>query len=126
MNTTIIARVLVALNMPDKITDFILYGKSVQKSMNGNGNFSGSAAKVAQLLTDVTALDTSQTALNTKPPTTTVAARDVLWETVKNDLRLLKNDVQAAADAKPASAEAIIMSSGMDVKKATATRATAT
>lgn len=119
MSTTSMTRAIVALNLPDRNTDFISYAKSIQKAMAGNPNFTSSAAKVNQLLTDVNALDLSQTAMGTKPPTTTAAARDVHVEVVKADLRVLKTDVQTAADAKPASAEAIILSSGMSIRKTT-------
>lgn len=117
MSTVVVNRTLAVLNLPPNVLDLLNVAKAIQKAMTGNANFSSSAAKVTQLLADINALDASQTALGTKPPTTTAAARNILLEVVKNDLRLLRNDVQAAADAKPASAEAIILSASMSIKK---------
>lgn len=84
--------------------------------MNGNANFPASAAKLATLNTDILALDASETALHTKPPTSTTAARNALIEKVKNDLRALRSDVQTAADNNTLQAEVIVKSAAMSVK----------
>lgn len=115
---TIVKRIIVALNFPTKVTEFMLFAKAIYKAMQGNSNFTSSAAKVTALNTDIIALDAAQTACTTTPPTGSVEARNVLLEQVKNDLRALRNDVQNAADANPAKAEAIIASASMDIKKA--------
>lgn len=117
MSTVIINHLLAVLKFPKKISDFIVYAKAIQKAMASNANFPSSAAKVTSTLTNINALDAAETALRTKPATVTAATRNVALELVKNDLRTLRNDVQNAADAKPASAEAIILSSAMSVKQ---------
>jgi hypothetical protein len=117
MTQTIINRILAVLKSPTKVLDFLIYAKVILKAMTGNSNFTSSAARVTQLGTDITALDAAELALNAEPPTGTVAARNAAWEVVKNDLRILRNDVQTAADLKPAQSEAIIKSAGMQVKK---------
>ncbi len=116
---TIVKRIIVALNFPVKIADFIVYAKGIYKAMLNNTNFAGSAAKVTTLNTDITALDTAETACNTKPPTGSVDARNAAMELVKADLRSLHSDVQAAADANPVKAETLITSAGMSIKKST-------
>lgn len=116
MSNVIISHLLAVLKFPKKIADFIIYAKAIQKAMAGNPNFASSAAKVTSTLADINALDAAETALHTKPATVTAATRNVALEAVKNDLRTLRNDVQNAADAKPASAESIIQSATMKVK----------
>jgi len=114
---TLVRRVNVALNLPSKVTEFIPYAKAVSKAMQGNDYFPGSAAKVAVLNVDITALDAAQTGCTTTPPSVSVDARNVALEVVKNDLRTLRNDVQTIADANPTKAEAIITSASMATKK---------
>jgi len=114
---TIIRHLTVVLNFPKKVNDFIAYAKGIYKAMNGNPTFSASAAKITLLNTDILALDGYETALNTNPPTTTAAVRNAAMETVKADLRSLRNDVQVLADTKPAQAEVIAKNAGMNVKQ---------
>ena len=113
---TIIRHSIAVLSFPKKINDFVEYAKTIYKAMNNNSNFPASAVTLTALKTDMNALDTSETALHTKPPTGTTAARDALHEKVKDELRTLLRDVQAAANANPAQAEVIIGSSAMSVK----------
>jgi hypothetical protein len=113
------ARVLVALNFPSIIAAFIVFAKTIYKAMYNNSNFTGSATRVATLNTDIIALDTAETNCNSVPPSGTVATRNAALETVKADIRFLRNDVQTASDANPAKAETIIISAGMAVKKST-------
>ncbi len=113
------ARILVALNFPTIIADFIVFAKTIYKAMFNNATFTASAAKVTALNADILLLDTAETNCNSIPPAGTVATRNTLLEKVKTDIRVLRNDVQSVADASPANAEAIIKSAGMGVKKST-------
>jgi hypothetical protein len=116
---TIVKRIIVALNFPSSIADFLVYVKAIYKAMLNNAYFTSSAAKLTTLGTDITAFDTAEIACKTKPPTGTVDARNAAMELVMSDVRSLRADVQAAADANPAKAEAIITSSAMGIKKTT-------
>ena len=116
---TIVKRIIASMNLPLKNYDLLIFGKAVFKAMSGNTNFTTSAAKVTTLGTDVAALDAAITACQTKPPTSSVDARNVILEMVKADLRALRNDVQTVADANPSKAESIITSAAMSIKKPT-------
>jgi hypothetical protein len=113
---TIIRHILAVLNFPAKISYFLLYAKSIYKAMNGNPLFTSVSTQVTALNTDITLLDTLETAAKSRT-VGTVDARNAQVEVVKNDLRLMRNLVQALADATPAKAEQIITSAGMTVKK---------
>jgi len=115
---TIVKRVTVALNFPLKNNDFILLAKAIYKAMINNPTFTASTAKITLLNTDILVLDAAQIACSTTPPTSSVDARNVAMEIVKNDLRSLRNDVQVLVDVNPTKAEAIITSAGMSIKKA--------
>ncbi len=119
MATVIVKRTLAVLKLPSIVPDLLFLAKAIHKSMFNNPRFSASAARVSALLVNINALDASQTGLSTTPPTTTVAARNIIVEQLKNDLRYLRNDVQLVADSSIAQAEGIILSAGMAVKKAT-------
>jgi len=114
---TVIKRVVVSLNFPKKIPDFIVYAKAIYKAMANNAYFTAFLAKITNLNNDIVQLDIAETACKTKPPTGSVDARNAALEVVKTDLRSLHSDVQNVADATPAKAEAIIISASMAVKK---------
>lgn len=114
---TSIKRILVALNLPSQIGDFIIFAKAIYKAMVSSVHFTASASKISKLNADILALDMAETACNTKLPTGSVEARNACVELVKADLRSLCKDVQDVADSDPANAQAIIVSAGMSVKK---------
>ncbi|MBI3501729.1 MAG: hypothetical protein HY063_08030 [Bacteroidetes bacterium] len=115
---TIIRRVLVALLFPKRINDFINYARAIYSAMNGNPNFPNAAGRLAQLLTDVNQLASDEAGTKRRPPTATVTQRNISYEKAKRDLYSLRdNDVQPAADANPASAEATINSAAMATRK---------
>jgi len=113
----VIRRVIVALNFPREISKFIEYAGKIHNSMSASPVYSGSAAKLATLATDLATLVADETACDTKPPTKTKADRNAAKKVVENDLRSLRSDVQALADATPVNAVSIITDSGMSVKK---------
>jgi len=114
---TVIKRVIAVLDFPKDIDDFITYAKGIHDSMLANALFAALLPKLNTLKGDTLALDTKETGLKTKPPTTTKAQRDAALLVVQNDLRTLKGEVQTLADADPANAENIITAAGMKVKK---------
>jgi hypothetical protein len=117
MTLSIINRLIAVLKFSKKLSDFIIYAKSLLTAMTSNsGSFSASAAKLTQLATDIAVLDNFETALHTHPPTATVAQRDAAKVVVINDLHALQSDVQTLADANPAQAASLINSASMFVK----------
>ena len=106
----------VVLKFPDVIAVFIVYAKAIYTAMIGNPLFAALATKVTNLSVDITALYDAETGFKTTPPTKTIQQRDKALEKVKADLRSLRNDVQAIADADPTNAEAIIAGAGMAAK----------
>ena len=113
----IVKHLLAVLKFPRSVPVFLVYAKAISKAMKEAALFSGSAAKLATLDTSVDLLDDTQSGTKMKPPTHTIADRDVLLEDVKTNLRSLLSDVQAAADANRPSALAIIESAAMSAKK---------
>ncbi|MFI5218440.1 MAG: hypothetical protein ACHQNT_03045 [Bacteroidia bacterium] len=114
---TVIRRVIAVLNFPADIDDFITYANGIHASMTGSAFFAALAAKLATLLTNIGKLQVTHNGLQSNPPTTTTAQRDNDLLVVQNNLRDLKMEVQALADATPAQAEEIIETAGMQVKK---------
>jgi len=117
MALTVIRRTIAVLDFPSDIDDFIIYARGIHASMTGSGLFAALAGKLASLLTDIDRLEASHTGTKATPPTVTTAQRNTDLLKVQNDLRALKMDVQALADATPADAETIITAAGMKVKK---------
>jgi len=115
--TTIIKRVIAVLDFPADIDDLLIYARGIHNSMGASAYFSGLTAKLAAFLININKLQDAQTGLQTKPPTFTTAQRNTALTLVKNNMRGLKLDVQAIADADIDHAEDIITSAGMKVKK---------
>ena len=112
----VVKRVIAVLDMPKKVLAFIEYAGTIHDLMTASSVYSASATHLAILETDLFTLTADQTACKTKPPTKTTADRNTIWETVKNDLRTLRSDVQILANASPENAIEIIVNAGMKVK----------
>jgi hypothetical protein len=117
MAITITRRIIAVLDFPTDIDDFITYARGIHQSMSTNPLFAGLAAKIATLLLNINKLETFHTGTKATPPTHTAAQRDTELTKVKNNLRDLRMDVQALADADTANAEVIIEAAGMKVKR---------
>ncbi len=114
----IVKRIIAVLKFPRRINDFANYAGSIYKAMNGNASFPNAAPRLAQLNTDLAKLLADEQGTKTKPPTISADARNADLAKLKQDLYQLRDlDVQAAANANPPNAEAIITSSAMGVKK---------
>ena len=124
MSTTTkpIKSVIATLNLPTMVSVLIIFAKAVYKAMLNNPYFAGSAAKLVIFNTDTITLENAEVACKTKPPTGTTQTRDAAKQVVYADLRTLRNDVQAAADANPAKALAIIASAAMGTKQESSPR----
>jgi hypothetical protein len=112
----VIKRVIVSLDVPRKVNEFILYAQSIHNSMSASTVYAASAAHLATLATDLATLIACQTASKTTPPTKTTADRNTAWNAAKADLRVLKADVQILVDNSPANALEIIKDAGMKAK----------
>ncbi|HEY5592173.1 MAG TPA: hypothetical protein VIK55_14305 [Paludibacter sp.] len=116
MTTKTIKLRTVVLNFPRIIAVFIVYAKAIYLAMFENPIFAASAAKVANLYLDITALEIAEAGFKRTKPTHNISERNAALEKVKADLRSLRNDVQELANADPVNAESIIESSGMSAK----------
>jgi len=116
MYSKLIKLITVVLNFPTVIAVFIVYARAIYMAMFSNPRFVASAAKVTVLKTDIDALEAAQVGFKTKPQTVSIEDRNNAFEKVKADLRSLRSDVQALADADPANAKSIITSAGMSWK----------
>jgi len=108
--------ITVVLNFPRIIAVFIVYSKAIYLAMFENPIFAASAAKVTNLIDDITDLEIAEAGFKRTKPTHTISERNGALEKVKADLRSLRNDVQELADADPVNAESIIESAGMSSK----------
>ena len=116
----VIRHIIAVLNWPSKVEEKLTKGKTVVNKLTGNANFPVSSwpanvISLAQLTTDVNALDTAETGVKSK--TVTTASRNAAANTVHSDLRKILTMVQTAADANPA--ENLIKGAGFDVKVVT-------
>jgi hypothetical protein len=119
-NKVIVKRVIAVLKFPANVSQMTTYCKEIVLAMTGNTNiptpFPANVPALANMSTLIASLDTAQTLAQTKVQGS-VEARDVKKELVKKDMRTLRNYVQTIADNNPTLAEAIIISTGMSVKK---------
>ncbi|MBI4946090.1 MAG: hypothetical protein HY840_06790 [Bacteroidetes bacterium] len=122
MPKTVITKVIAVLNMRKVQTmgAFIAKAKLIRQSMKANISIWFPNAPVALadngvFDTDIKALDTAQTAADTRVKGAAQTRNDKK-AVVLNDLHLLLAYVQTIADANPKNAETIVISSGFDVK----------
>ena len=116
----IITKVTVVLNIAKlkKMASFIAKARLIQQSMNGNSWFPACPVNVANGGTLDLAIQLLAT-LETKALTKVKGAaqnRDVQYKVVLDYLHLLMAYAQTIADANSASSEALVISSGFDVK----------
>jgi hypothetical protein len=109
---------LVAMNLPTAVPEFILKAKTVHGAMSKAPYFEASRATLAELATETVVLNDAQTGLAEKPPSSTTEIRNAAKARVKNLLRTLAGEVQTVANKNPEKAAEIIQSSGFDIKKA--------
>jgi len=108
-------RVIAVLKLPNRVAALILVLRNIIAAMTGNAWFTSPSPTLAAVTTDTNNLETGHaTALNKTKGA--VSARDDKKVIVIKDAHALLAYVQGIADANPASAEAIILSAGMNVK----------
>lgn len=120
MPKTVITKIIAVINMRKvkAINSFIAKAKLVRKSMDGNSWFPAPPVSVAVNGTfdnHINDLDAAEIIALTRVRGS-AQKRDVKKEVVLADSHLLLAYVQSIADANPKEAEAIVISSGFDVK----------
>ena len=109
-------RATIALNVPGKVPELILYGANIVQKLTGNPHFPTPTPTVAALAAAVSDLHDAETA---------ALSRSKGAATVRNDKRTVlvgllqqyRGYVQGVADATPENAAAIIESAGLSVRK---------
>ena len=117
-SVTVTRRAIVALNLPKRIPDLIIYANQIATAMTGNTSFPAPPVPIATFETDIAGLGTAEQAVLTRVKGA-AATRNVKLAVVRSDMEHQKAHVQQIADQNPATAEAVIHSAGMSVKKIT-------
>ena len=115
----VIRHIVVKLKWPTTVNGKIEKSKNILTKTTGNPNlpspYPTNVCSLAQLGTDIAAVDTAQANVNAR----VIGApqdRNSKQRTVKLDLESMMSMVQIKADANPANAENIILSFGFDFK----------
>jgi len=111
-------RSIVALKNPRRVPDLIVYAKKVVTAMTGNPSFPTPNPPLATVESDISELDVAEAAVLTRTKGAS-ANRNVKLAIVRSDMEKLKAYVQETADTNPGTAESVIQSAGMSVKKIT-------
>ncbi len=111
-----IKRATIALNLPKRIPDLILYANNIVQKLTGNPAFPTPTPTLAALTAAVADLHNAETAaLSRAKGAATV--RDTKRTVLIALLQQLRGYVQAMADATPEDGAAIIQSAGLAVRK---------
>jgi hypothetical protein len=112
-----IIQTVVVLTVPHSVAAVLVLSKAVLQAVTANKTtFPSPNPSVAQFGSDISALDTAETAVKTKT-VGTVAVRNEKLATVVADLRQLRAYVQLIANASPEQAASIAASAGMTLRK---------
>ncbi len=115
----VIRHIIAKLDWPTDIPGRLQLAKKIVTKLTGNINFPIASwpsiiTSLAQLISDVNAFDTAETAVHSK--TGSVTARDIAMNAVHADLESIKKLVQIKGDANAINAEEVILGAGYDVK----------
>jgi hypothetical protein len=117
-NKTSVHRVLVALAMPRPVPAFVVYARNVVERITGNAYFPTPVPTPAAIAKAVDDLQVAETAVLTRVKGA-VPVRNQKRAALVALLERLRGYVQTVADADPANAAAIAVSSGLAVRKTT-------
>jgi hypothetical protein len=109
-------RATVALNIPAKNADLILFGTSVAQKMTNNPAFPAPTPTVAAIVAATSDLQSAETASLTRAKGT-ATVRNGKRAVLVGLLQQLRGYVQGIADATPEQGAAIIESAGLAVRK---------
>jgi hypothetical protein len=114
--TTKPPRVIVTLKLPTPVLALLALAKAIQAAMAANpGIFKSPVPPLAQLASDLAALDTAQQTALTRVKGS-VEIRDAKREVVTSDLHALRAYVQTVVDGDPANGASIATAAGMAVR----------
>jgi len=108
--------VCAVLKLPARVKNVGAYAQNIVTSCTGNAFFPNPSPTLVVLEADITAFNAAE-ALVLNRTKGAAESRNAKLATLKADLEHLMDYVQGIADATPASAEAIILSAGMAVRK---------
>jgi hypothetical protein len=111
----------VALNRPKGVGETIAYARFVASRMEGNPYFPSPLVAVAALSTHLAALEAAEVVARTRVHGG-AKARDDRLSIVHDDLMQLRAYVEAVASLRAEDAEAVVASSGMNVKQSAGPR----
>jgi hypothetical protein len=106
------------LNLPRRVKNVGAYANSILAAMTGNASFLTPSPSLATVQTDLDAFNAAEATVLTRAKGS-AEARNAKLLVLHEDLRHLVDYVQGVANANPASADAIIQSAGMAVRKVT-------
>jgi len=109
-------RIIVTLNLPDHVPDLIKRGRAIVQAMSANPTLAGAAPSLASVTSEIDALEAAELTAESRAPGA-VEVREAKRSDVAANLHQLKAFIQGVANADPASAEALILGAGMEVKK---------
>jgi len=109
-------RSTIALDVPTKIADVILFANNVVQKMTSNPSFPAPTPTIAALTAAVNDLHTAETAALSRAKGTATVRNDKRTVLVSL-LQQLRGYVQSVADATPETGAAIIESAGLAVRK---------
>ena len=115
-NVKTLKRVLVSLNLPTKTASLVETATALVSSMTNNPNFTTPDPALASITAAVTALTTAQTAVNARTHGA-VANRNDKREALRTLLEDTKAYIQKVANGNPDTAEAVIKTAGVAVRK---------
>lgn len=104
------------LKLPKNVKAVSTFAKSIVTAMTDNASFPNPTPTLVAFSADIAALDTAEASVLSRTKGA-AEARDVKVAALRADLAHLKAYVQQVTDANPGTAESIIQSAGMSVKK---------
>jgi hypothetical protein len=117
-NKNTVRHATIALNLPAKVPELIVYANNVSQKVTGNPNFPNPPPVVSALTTATQELSAAETAALSRTKGA-AAVRNEKRTAVVGLLRQAAAYVQSKADEAPENAPSIIQSSGFNVRKIT-------
>lgn len=120
MSTNTSHRTIVTLKVPTHVADLVKLAQALVAALTGNASLPNPTPSLATVTSQITALDSAETAVTQTRAKGTVQPRNLARAALVTSLHQLKAYVQQVTDANPEQATAIIASAGLGVRKAAA------
>ena len=111
-------KVSAVLKMPKSVKKLMPFAQSVVTALSDNASFPSPTPALATVSADIAALETAESAVLSRTRGA-VETRNLKLATVRTDLEHLLSYVQQVADGNLTTAESVIQSAGMSVRKVT-------